>query len=355
MFTRRHVSFLFIIAVLVGFNSDTSAKGMYYDELKALKKREDKKDIFDKSSQQNLARIQANLDICKELSFFQRLLRCLELYRDVVIVTSDTMPQLYAYVDEICKEESIATPTIFVTRKKVVARGFQKGDFIPEVDLSSFLVQKLARGTDGLLMIPGAIAEGRKVLMSSGAIIIGQELLVESSDKELEAIIARELGHIKYNHFNKMVGLGFVGTIAFALLGDSPSFIENVVYRHPWELFLFAFFSCLALNRKFEKHADEFACEVGEGEGLIEFFKHIKTREQEREDQFAQLSDLLTISKNDVGCFDRVMLRLYYYLVKAGYSFNKIFRWIGYNTPLGTHPSPQARIDAAKAYLAQQQ
>jgi hypothetical protein len=44
-----------------------------------------------------------------------------------------------------------------------------------------------------------------------------------------------------------------------------------------------------------------------------------------------------------------------YYLAKIGHECGRFVKYLYHETPLGAHPSNQARIDAAKAYLAQQE
>jgi hypothetical protein len=45
---------------------------------------------------------------------------------------------------------------------------------------------------------------------------------------------------------------------------------------------------------------------------------------------------------------------LRYYLAKGGHLCGKAFGYIYHNTPLGAHPSNEARIEAAQKYLQQE-
>src|SRR5438552_16662438 len=69
--------------------------GVYYHELEMLKNAPETKLLFDEDAHQGLAEIQRDLIVCKNLTVFQRAVRCFFLALDVVIVTPDTMPQLY--------------------------------------------------------------------------------------------------------------------------------------------------------------------------------------------------------------------------------------------------------------------
>lgn len=48
----------------------------------------------------------------------------------------------------------------------------------------------------------------------------------------------------------------------------------------------------------------------------------------------------------------RLMLR--YYVAKTGHVIGNGFKWLYHNTPLGAHPSPEARIKYTQEYLDQQ-
>ena len=156
---------IFLLSTLFTLSHLMSAsvnQGVYYGELKALKARPDSKMIFDKDADGDLRKIHRDIPIYKNLSFFHQLIRRGCLGFDVIIVTYDTMPSLYGYIESICKLANVAVPTIFITRKEVFFNAF-----------------------------------AQKLLMSTGAFVIGQKLLKESSDQEVEAIVAHEIGHIR--------------------------------------------------------------------------------------------------------------------------------------------------------------
>jgi Zn-dependent protease with chaperone function len=323
--------------------------GIYYQELKALKTVPVTKLMFDEDAHQGLATIQRDIITYKNLTGFQRFVRDAFLALDVVMVTPETMPLLYTYVDNICKKAAIATPSVFITRQ------------------------------DGFFN-----AFAQKLLMSTGGIVIGQKLMQELSDDGLEAVIAHEIGHIKYNHANKLLSLWVMEKaiqvalcVAIAkhismnkvkqvpmLTQDGQEVIQQVIAPDFLKIYglisltgnFTSLISAIIVNKRFEKEADQFACEAnGKAKGIIEFFELILKKDQLREEEFATIYQLLEQNKTDLVPFDYYSLIARYYLARAGQSCVNAYKTIYHETFIGAHPSPQARIAAAKEYLAKQQ
>ena len=310
--------------------------GVYYDELEKLKNAPETKLLFNEDAHPVLAEIQRDLIMCKNLTSFQRFVRCAFLALDVVVVTPETLPQLYEYIDSICKKAVIATPTIFISRK------------------SSFL---------------NAFAE--KLLMSTGGIVIGQKLINELSDQAIEAVIAHEIGHIKYNHSNKHLALRaltlITGAIVWLKLGIKQGIMESdtdaqkemkvLIYWVKLGAFVnvFSYLPSLIINKRFEKEADEFAYKAnGKGAGIIEFFELILKKDELREEEFVSIYALLQKNKNNISISDYYSLIMSYYLARAGQLYWNLYNEIYHETFVGAHPSPQARIEAAKKHIRQQ-
>lgn len=313
-----------------------NAEKIYYNELKAYKKDAKTRAIFDRNAHPVLSGIQQDIDIYKELSLFQRFVRSLPLLFDVIIVTPETLPTLHNYAHNLCTENDIQTPTIFVTRK----RGFFN-------------------------------AFAQKFLMSSGAIVIGQQIMKECTDQELEAVIAHELGHIKHNHVNKMLCLTFVtyyiaSKIIHRYFNDSfnlgnlqvslPPFID---FKHDFSyskniylsVTLAELINNFIINKRFEKEADLFACQNHKAHGLIGFCKHFEHKDVEREEQFTTTYDLINDSRQNIDFVGYLNLKARYCIARVFDYYTKAFKWVYYNTFYGAHPSPQARIQAAQEYL----
>lgn len=300
--------------------------GRYYAELEALKKSSETQLMFNEDAHQGLAGIQRDITTYKNLTSFQRFVRSIFLALDVVMVTPETMPLLYSYVDDICKKASIATPSIFVTRKE----GFFN-------------------------------AAAQKLLMSTGGIVIGQKLMQELSDESLEAVVAHEIGHIKHNHINKLLGLSLIENSIFAamLIKIMQNFDkDNNEFKLYAQLYaaysITSLISPLIVNKRFEKEADRFAYDNGKAKGIIEFFELILKKDQLREEEFVTIYQLLQQNKANLATSDYYELVARYYLARAGQSFIDLYKTVYHETFIGAHPSPQARIAVAKKYLARQ-
>jgi Zn-dependent protease with chaperone function len=315
--------------------------GTYYQEFKALKSNQATKELFDKDAHAILSTIQRDIDIFKNLTFFQRFIRNVFLNLDVIIVTPQILPKLYAYVERVCQKANIPVPTIFVTRG------------------------------DGFFN-----AFAQKLFASTGGIVIGKKLMHDVSDDALEAVIAHEIGHIKYNHINKILALNaaiiFGGYIILRLLGidgvislssniklskhseiDYLLKKQQIFFRSLLVLYLVAIIRSLIINKQFEKEADEFACkENGKSKGIIDFFELILKKEQLREEEFVVIYELLQKNKTELSFMDYYCgLIIRYYMAKFGHWYTKVCKNIYHNTFLGDHPSPEKRIEAAKQYM----
>jgi len=111
-------------------------------------------------------------------------------------------------------------------------------------------------------------------------VVLGDNLLQNMSVPEIKSIIAHEIGHFKYHHIWKNIGIGTLQQFAaffivhFLLLRVSPRFLSSV----EWNLSLLPLFAILlggvsllvfapvnnALSRSFEKQADKYALEKTE-------------------------------------------------------------------------------------------
>ena len=203
------------------------------------------------------------------------------------MVTRDTMPKMYNYIAQLCQKEGIETPVVFISKDTGIFNAF-----------------------------------AFKVFVTTGGILIGQDLLKECSDDAIEAIIAHEIGHVYHNHANKHLALRLVATVGVGAATKNP--VAAVIGG--------GLLSSVIIGKSHEKQADQFAYKTGKSQGLIEFFENLKKKEQKEDDYFS--------------------LRLGYYLAKMAHKIDRGFMWVYHNTPLGAHPSHDARIAAAKEYEA---
>lgn len=286
--------------------------------------------VFNEDAPRILSNLQAMIETDKQLSWFQRFVRSIFFRFQPVAISIKTMPKLYAYIDTICEKHNITTPTIFITRDITFKRGMFN-------------------------------AAAQKLLMSSGAIVIGQKIILEVDDAALEAVVAHELGHIKYNHINKgllTICLAEIATVLATIRLHDKAFGKDFSNQLPITIapYLGAFLGQCVIGKRFEKQADEFAYKVmGKTDGCIEFFEDVKNRIKNYDDYFDKTYDILQESKRYLGLIDRFGLTFCYYCASFGHKIDLIARWLSYNTPIGSHPSPDARIKAVKDYLARQQ
>ena len=282
---------------------------------------------FAYADQENTHVYKEELENFKELTYWQRLARFEILALDTIVVTADTMPKLYVYIDTMCKKAGIKTPTIFIT----VEKGFFN-------------------------------AMAMKLFKTTGAIVIGQKMLQEINDRELEAIVAHEIGHIKYDHANKMVclilaNLTAVQAIKYYLTNrftGSPTSFDGFCNGY-LALIAAGIMTNFMINKKFERQADEFAYrEMGNGEGLVEAFEQLQEKELKNDENFDYTYANLEANQSKLKPDDYLTLKIGYYLAKGTDYLNKGYRWVYHNTPFGPHPSLEARIETIQAYLDEQ-
>lgn len=318
---------LLLAAAFVCNLSATASSFTYRDEFHAFQNNPTYKTMFEEDANALLKDIQRDVQNFKELSFLQRFLRsALFSAGDVVVVTPQTMPKMCEYVNNVCKAQNIAAPTVLIATN------------------------------------PGFFnAMAQKLFMSAGGIVIGAKLINETNDSTLEGVLAHEIGHIKHSHTNKMIGtLSAVYLVSLvssfiASQQDTPESVKLVAIATN----VLSSLSCLPLlfilSKRFERQADEFATNSAHrGEGLVEFLTQLQAKEQKEDDTFTQTKNLVQGSKAQLSLYGYASLMSRYYLAKTAHVLNRACQWITHNTPLGTHPSHEERISAIQGYLAQQ-
>lgn len=304
----------------IGFAEQT-----YLQEFKAFKETAEYKEFFDnKDVASNLKNIQRDIYNHQQLSFIYRLLHKVFLDTDTIIVNSRTMPKLYSHIENICNEQKIKVPAIFISNKKSIFNAF-----------------------------------AAKLFLSCGGLLIGQKILNEVTDEELEAVIAHELGHIKYNHTNKMFALNrliyiFVASWVYdrnpIRMNDSfftkiDKFQKNDYQSNIWA----ALFTQLIIGKRFERQADEFAYKtVGKGRGLKQFMQRVIEKRKKYEAEITSSKALLQTHQQKFGTIDNLLFKIRFFFADE---LHKLYYWLYYNTRLGAHPSPEARIETIEKYL----
>jgi Zn-dependent protease with chaperone function len=309
-----------ILVLLCGLIAPISvlAESTYWQEFKALKENPAYSVVFDKEASVWTRILSKDIHNAKHVGYWGRFVR--PLISHGIIVTEQTMPALYGYVDTLCKNNGLETPTVVVTWYK----GFWN-------------------------------AAAQKLLAASGAIIIGQDLLKECSKEVVEGIVAHEIGHIKHNHINQLVAVQLTETIARYMIlmrGYGLTFTQSMVAS----IFIPDVLTPLLIGKRFEWEADNFACEqAGSEEGLIASCEELERKMAKRDADLelirAQLeNDSIGIEKADLDD-----LKWRHYMATWGRSWDKAWMWVYHNTPYGPHPSNEARIENAKRILAKKQ
>jgi len=298
----------------------------YRQEFLSFKKSDPYKLIFDRYLNSPVKNIQRDIENYKKIRLYQRLIRTIFLAQNSIVITQETMPKFYVYIDRMCKEHNIKTPTIFVTTKKGFFNAF-----------------------------------AQKLLVSSGAILIGQDLFLKTSDEELEAIAAHEIGHIKYNHVNKIIFTCLGLNIGSIIAANQFKFFKFMSQKEQDTIrgtccFLSSLTTLIITGKKFERQADAFAYkEMGKGKGIINFFTNSQNKEKQKEVDFQQTKARLKKNYANLTFEDYYYLRMRYTCRRFLNTLNKARRWIHHHTPLGAHPSDEKRIEAAQKYLASQE
>lgn len=300
-----------------------SADQTYKQEFAELKKSPDFENLFDEDLNQISHEFERKIQIYKAVpNKWQRFTCGIFLSQDAIAITPEMMPELYAFIENLAQKSGIPTPTIFISLREKVFNAF-----------------------------------AAKLLNGNGGILIEQKLLNELNDKQLEAVVAHEIGHIKHNHVNKMVGLS-LATIAASGYGLYKWFTYN---RDNKKLSSSEFTQCaigaqvisaltqiLVIGKKFEKQADRFACEAGHAEGIIELMKAFEAKDIKADAELLITNDKLIAEQANLSPEDFTELQQGLSWTNALRRFGK---WLHEKTPFESHPSHADRAADAQAYL----
>jgi len=151
------------------------------------------------------------------------------------------------------------------------------------------LLLKCGFKSDGLFVMNGSLRSNHGNAYFTGfgnskRIVFFDTLLKKLSHKEIEAVLAHELGHFHHNHVKKRIILmfiiSFVGLYVLGILKDSAWFYESlgVIQNDANGLLLFLLVSPLFIffirplmayySRKNEFEADKYACKYSDSKDL---------------------------------------------------------------------------------------
>lgn len=301
-----------------GCRADGGASDVYRQELLALKKDESLAPAFDEEYYPALKNIRHEIEVDKNISWMDRSYY-LMFIGSGVLVTQKSMPKLYGYIKQICDVNNIKMPFVFISTSDRVLNAFAS-----------------------------------KFYTMVGGILIGQKLIMKLDDDALEAIVAHEIGHIKYNHVNKTLAMLLLGyyineVSKRAVPQDKPKSLLLSIVNTFSEAYMIKTAVRLLIGKRFERQADEFACkDAQKAEGLIKAFTLFDQQDKLIDQQFADTYDHIKKNAPELLLLDRAGLYTSYYKSKW---HRQVLSWLYYNTPWGAHPSNAERIEAAQKYI----
>lgn len=294
---------------------------VYKQEFQTFKSLPQFQRAFNENANYAMGTLCADIETRKQLSFMYRAL-FYPILSDCILISRETMPALYGYVESVCAQHSIKIPYIFISRDVSSKKG-----------LFNAFVSKL--------------------LLSAGCVVIGQRLLLDASDAALEAVIAHELGHVKYNHVNKIIALR-LAVLAFLHYMD-PCNSQDVL-KATAKAYQAIVLADILIGKRFEKQADCFSYKtVGKAEGCKAFFNDLINREKVYNDDFKKTYALLQQAKPELTLTDSALLTTRYYCNSFFNVLRRASLWLAYHTPLDPHPSPEARLKTVESYMASEQ
>lgn len=321
------------------FQMQANQSGTYKQEFESLKNSDQYAVIFNKDYSLNVRTLRTSIENAKGEIKPTTLSKMIS--QDGLIITPSNMPKLYSYIATLCNTHNIAIPVILITTSNEMYNAFAS-----------------------------------KIFWSKGIVVIGKELLLDVSDETLEAVLAHELGHIKHNHVNKSLAILTTTLIASAVaahyiveryfkenkqlaLVDIPFLhipLMTIKVNTEQEILLAQIMAFIAtsfiINKKFEKEADQFACQdANKAKGLITFFEGLQQKTNDETNAWITTKNILSSSKETIQKAEYNKLWYKYYINKAAKGLSDAIIWTYYNTPFGPHPSPEARIKAAQQYL----
>ncbi len=284
----------------------------YLEEYKQLKENPSYQSLLDKNIHESIRILTRRLENAKSMNAWQRGMSDLLIQVvEGIIVSSNNMPHLHAYVNELCKTQSVTKPIIVIAQNE----GFL-----------SRMIQYLFAVT--------------------GTIVIGESLLKELPDCELEALIAHEIGYLKYHYIGKRTLANLCSFFAAPVVANGCGLGDWVGLGIIWGL------APKLMGKIYERASDDFVCnEAGNARGLINALKRLQEKAHKEDADFDRLHEAITQSKSQVGALDYTGLHLNYSGVRRLRKLGRFYTWLTYMLPFGEQYDPEERIKNAERYL----
>ena len=225
----------------------------------------------------------------------------------------EDFPKLHKFVEDLCLKHNIEKPCIIVYPD------------IIEVNASAY-----------------------QLFNQKGVITIYGGLIFSMNDEELEAVLAHEIGHIKYNHINKKMMIHFGSLISSYKL--IKTCLKSEIFDKSWQNK--SFITLITANiisrlitiqimRKYETQADEFSHVNGHANGLKSFLTKTDIKKIIRN----ECEKLENIIQNNT---DPELNNAYQNALR---NLNNIARSIPIMEFVDEHPTHEERIKSAQEYL----
>ncbi len=287
-----------------------TAHNIYQEEFKALQSKPSYKILLDRRTDKRVQVMIADIENAHKVGFFGSLMRNELIFQGGVAIAADEMPQLHSYIRMICEHLGMRIPTLYITKDK-----------------NRDIVGGCTNQADSV-----------KWAMSSGAILIGRDLLLEVSQKALEAAVARELFRINRNHDNKQYFMFWAIPGIITLLDSPVNGLATMVIAR------------FLAGKHFEAQADRFVYETqNNAEGLIDLCGYWQKGEQKVDDDYGMVYRLL--HTKTLSFFEYESAKDSYIQFYVSHLVNKAWRWIKRNTILTTKSTYASRIQAAQKYI----
>lgn len=239
-----------------------------------------------------------------------------------VYTVADDLPMLHKFVEDICNKNNISKPFIVIPPFEGVTN-----------------------------------AASGKLFSENGVLFIFPGMLNNTNDEELEAIIAHEIGHIKFNHVNKDLAIAIptfiCSTVAFSELISCylKDFMPKISIEKLEKIQIvgcsiaLSIMTCtiikkIIIGRKFEEQADKFSMSHGHANGIKSYMT--------KNDYKYSFSDTLKYIEDNKEFLSRNDYEKFMRLWKQAESINYSAEY------WDEHPTNAERVKAAEEYLNNQ-
>lgn len=314
IFSKKTLALVLFGASFVGMTA--LAESTYLQEYKMLEKDPLYAMIFDRNIVLDAREVAKAIANAKNLKGASLMYRPHIGIQGGIVVNGETMPTLYGYVNALSKERNIETPTVMIIPQENFFNAFSS----------------------------------MNIWSGGAAVFLGENILQECSDGEIEAVIAREIGHVEYNHGKKLCFLDTAYLCALCYL-----YQQNVLTGMQGTLLYLLVRSSFFIGKKFEREADNFAClQAKKAKELMLFCKRLEYKEAKENMNFDMVFSIIDENDFELDQYGQAEAGVEYFSARIYHSLRKYFKWLYSETPYGVRPTPAERIANAQRIVEQQ-